>query len=40
MNTYEQLLQEASDQNIRVYESFDLNGHDSNNQICMKLLNI
>lgn len=26
MNKYEELLQDASDDNIRVYESFDLNG--------------
>lgn len=28
MNKYEELLQDASDDNVRVYESFDLNGND------------
>ena len=28
MNKYEELLQDASDDNVRVYESFDLNGDD------------
>ena len=27
MNKYEKLLQDASDDNVRVYESFDLNGN-------------
>ena len=28
MNKYEELLQDASDDNVRVYEAFDLNGND------------
>lgn len=29
MNKYEELLQDASDNNVRVYDSFDLNGNDN-----------
>ena len=29
MNKYEELLQNASENNVRVYESFDLNGDEN-----------
>ena len=29
MNKYEELLQNAADNNVRVYDSFDLNGNDN-----------
>ena len=34
MNKYEELLQDASDDNVRVYESFDLNG---DNEVIKKI---
>lgn len=34
LNKYEELLQDASDDNVRVYESFDLNG---NNEVIEKI---